>query len=111
MTKHTPGPWKLHPGGGHAYASIRGSESVHTNGRKRNSLGISSASYSDLVCEMPNDLSLTGPMANANLIAAAPQLLEALEDLADAVEWQLDIPRIREAESRARAAIAAARGE
>lgn len=79
-TKHTPGPWRIVPGGGHANPSVCGSDSIHTNGRQRNSLGISSTSYSDEVCQFFSDLSLEGPAANARLIASAPDLLAALKE-------------------------------
>lgn len=75
MAEHTPGPWTIHRGGGHARPSIRGAEVIHTNGRLRNELGISSASFSEEVCQFHADLDLPGPQANASLIAAAPDLL------------------------------------
>lgn len=81
--KHTPGPWKVRNGGGHKYPSIVGTEAIHTNGRARNEVGISSASYSEEVCEIHADLSLPGPEATARLIAAAPELLEALKYASD----------------------------
>lgn len=80
---HTPGPWtnEARRNG----IAVVGSESVHVNGRLRNELGISSASYSDIVCEVygspshPNDpLSPVVPEINARLIAAAPVLLSEL---------------------------------
>jgi len=48
-------------------------------------------------------------MANARLIAAAPDLLEALQDLLDVVGVRIDDPRIVQFD-RARAAIAKAEG-
>lgn len=79
MPEHTPGPWRIETAAGHADNRIVGSESIHTNGQLRNSRGISSASYSDTVCEIQHDLKLSGPAANAQLIAAAPSLLAACE--------------------------------
>lgn len=74
--KHTPGPWRIEHG------MIKGASDVHTNGRLRNALGISSASYSDIVCDIHGDIDLAAaPLANARLIAAAPELLEALKNI------------------------------
>lgn len=64
-TKHTPGPWSLRHGGRHD-----GDRLVTSGG-------------SD-ICRMdggPNDDSET--LANARLIAAAPELLDALRNLLD----------------------------
>ena len=82
-TKHTPGPWAIDGEG--TNAMVRGADLTIVAVRHR----------------------LTGPTheANARLIAAAPELLEALESiLSDACDngayWD-----------KARAAIAKARGE
>ena len=81
MSEFTKGPWKIKLGGGHKSASIVGSSDEHTNGRLHNKLGISSASYSNEVCELNSDLSLPVPLANANLIASAPDMYEALKGM------------------------------
>jgi len=78
----TPGPWKVREVCGKPSNEIVGSESVHTNGLPRNSL-ISSASYSDVVCEVHGWMELDAPKANARLIAAAPDLLSLLIELTD----------------------------
>ena len=81
MSEHTPGPFKLDG------MVIVGTEPVHTNGRERNRLGFSSASYSEIVCEVYGSLELPYPKANAIFIVAAcnshESLVEALEKLVD----------------------------
>jgi len=77
MAEHTPAPWRIDPGGAHKRPCICGSGLIHTNGQVRNAMGVSSASYSDEVCELHGDLRLPGPMANASLLLAAPALVEA----------------------------------
>ena len=74
MSEHTPGPWEATERG-----LILGSEEVWTNGAQRNALGIASASYSKCVATIDGDVTLPAPKANANLIIAAPDLLEACE--------------------------------
>lgn len=73
--KHTATPWKLQGN------KVVGSEVVHVNGRERNSLGISSASYSDTVCEVDGWLELEAPKANGDRIVAC---VNALEDIPSA---------------------------
>lgn len=109
----TPGPWRIEVGGGHAYNRICGSESVQTNGWPEPRGGISNASYSDRICENLGDLSLPAPMANARLIAAAPDLLEALRNtlsLLKAFTSETD-DIAKAAYDQAEAAIAKATGE
>lgn len=97
MNKHTPGPWNR----------IKGDRNVY--------------SASGTVCKTPAILgggsAATNWEANARLIAAAPDLLEALEDaLSDYDAWMKDAD-VTPNESllawtnKARAAIARARGE
>lgn len=88
-TKHTPGPWMVkHAGSADEIWSDRG-----------------------MVAEVslyPHGGQIAG--ANSRLVAAAPELLEALDMLADAVEsdrYELSLERA----TRARAAIAKAKGE
>lgn len=63
--KHTPGPWRVGDGsfviGNHPAPGITGSDDVHHYG-------------GHLICESVSQ-------ANARLIAAAPDLLEALKDI------------------------------
>jgi hypothetical protein len=83
--KHTPGPWRIEHG------LIKGASDVQTNGKLRNMLGISSASYSEIVCDIHGNIELEAPQANARLIAAAPDLLEvcilAHDVLATSDDW------------------------
>ena len=79
----TPGPWTL---GGQR---IVGSDDIHSNGRERNRKGISSASYSSVVCEMHGDLRLPSPRANAEFIVRACNSHEDLLAACEAVEAQL----------------------
>ena len=60
----TPGPWTNEGG------AIKGEHSFHCNGVPRNSLGISSASYSETICKTYGFIELPQPAANAAYIAA-----------------------------------------
>ena len=73
MAEFTKGEWEIQ--GQH----IVGGEERHTNGRKRNKLGISSASYSNVIAKIHGDMDLEAPKANARLIAAAPDLYAACD--------------------------------
>ena len=99
-TKHTPGPWVVEP----ENYDCDGGTLVRTKGKicLANVWGV-------MFAKTPDDESL----ANARLIAAAPDLLEALEYLAGACELALDndYPEGRDPVSVARAAIAKAKGE
>jgi hypothetical protein len=104
MSKHTPGPWNL----GSSDLPVSGL-SIHANvaGRKHSTLcRLVSAKYSGM--------SQSEEYATAKLIAAAPQLLEALQNL---LAWAADVhapgaTRINySGMDAARAAIAKATGE
>lgn len=92
MSKHTPGPW---------VADIKADGSTE----------VWSADYSMFIAKRHQMNDRDEAKANAALIAAAPDLLEALERLVDAVNRnavrQEDFPELRHAYE----AIAAARGE
>lgn len=75
---HTPGPWEYSAGGGHAYNSIQGTESVQVSGWVGERGGVRNGSYTTRVCENLGDIALPGPAANARLIAAASLLLAEL---------------------------------
>jgi len=85
MSKHTPGPWEV-------------------NFKKFNEVR---AENGAVVAECKKLTSLVGLQANARLIAAAPNLLEALQGLLNALPSATTHPAIR----AARAAIAKATGD
>src|ERR1700746_3490824 len=87
--KGTPGPWSLSCG------SIIGSAPVHTNGLQRNRMGISSASYSEVVCHVHGWVhaecrtltgSPTAPLDNAALITQAPAMLSVITNFVRAFD-------------------------
>lgn len=108
MSKHTPGPWipEIEPTnteGVNVRFSVNSKEKLHIcSGQSQEHLGEDHGIHED------------ESRANARLIAAAPELLEALKlSLITArpgptsVDWQLAVEDIRE---QARAAIAKAEG-
>jgi hypothetical protein len=80
----TPLPWRQEG------RLITGAGVVHTNGRLRNSLGISSATYSEIVCEIHGAIELPAPSANAEYIVRAcnayPKLVKACKQLIEEVK-------------------------
>ncbi len=95
MSKHTPGPWRADEN--HGCKEIKGRKSPGRQGQ-----------YQTEICYTPGLHDDDEDMANAWLIAAAPDLLEALRTLAteavDSVEYG-DWPELQEAVDAARAAI------
>jgi gentisate 1,2-dioxygenase len=90
MSKHTPGPWKIVDAwNDHMVEGQNGEEIIWQDG--------------------PHGTPTINE-ANARLIAAAPDLLEALENLADYVDERAGDNECRPIEN-ARAAIAKAKGE
>ena len=85
MSKHTPGPWSVHP------------------------MALMAVHQPKLECWIPQS------KADARLIAAAPDLLEALREYRAAILFAQDkqalMSAIRSADDKARAAIAKAEGE
>lgn len=87
--RHTPGPWKVLPcpvnAGRHPLHDQRWvatADAVVEFGHDPRSWGLESGS---LICEMRD-----GHLGNAPLIAAAPDLLAALADMAYEVQFALD---------------------
>jgi hypothetical protein len=106
MSKHTPGPWRVQP-----YTWQRGNVSVFAPKFGR-------APYGACVAHTPCSDGVggaDGALANAHLIAAAPDLLEALRSIADCCDEEHAARDYssRQAEIRgiARAAIAKAEGQ
>lgn len=98
---HTPGPWEFASSG-------KGVRYIYASNRPQPI----ARPFTDLG-RIPKDEF----EANARLIAAAPELLDALEDLANDISERFDMddpstnPGIRRAVEAARAALAKARGE
>lgn len=100
MSKHTAGPWEL-----------KNTADIFTPLGATNAEGIAAPSndgWHIADCDM-GGLCLAEVKANARLIAAAPDLLEALESALTAAEFEKH--PARPWHSQARAAIAKARGQ
>ena len=95
-TQHTPGPWKFHLGRG---ASPR----FHI----QTSAGYQIASTPEVGSYAPESEQRD---ANARLIAAAPELLEALQTICESFKCHHEDYDIHEGYQRAKAAIAKAGG-
>ena len=103
MSKHTPGPWEWN-GPNQLWGGERATEEVLTAKDDGEPYGMHSA-----LIEHHWDGGVA--KANARLIAAAPELLEALRALIDMdVAYQRG-PAVQEAVEAARAAIAKATGQ
>ena len=98
MTQHTPGPWKFD-----------GSREYHSEDVIRHKHGV-------VVAIIPTDFYRIARMANARLIAAAPELLGALEAMlrgadlvmAETLDGGNPFPTLAHAAQKAQAAIAKA---
>jgi hypothetical protein len=90
MNTHTPGPWHRNISADGKYPTVFAGRNQHV-----------------AVASQQKDSAETE--ANISLIAAAPDLLDALQDLLDVVGVRIDDPRIVQFD-RARAAIAKAGG-
>ena len=99
MSAHTLGPWKWHA-------------AKHDDGRNNGSV-ISGADtgLAYCICKAPQFATEKDWAANARLIAAAPELLDACEGLLSALDEDCQSPSRRdELMFAARAAVAKARG-
>jgi hypothetical protein len=110
--KHTPGPWEV--------ADLPHSIVVRTESPNKTPYGASRyAAIGGFDRTDPDQFAEA--IANARLIAAAPDLLEALQEATSALEWRWERvanraapvheTAIQEAYNQARAAIAKATGE
>jgi hypothetical protein len=95
-TQHTPGPWKVKAGSNAVLA-----------GRKQICSHVNAASV--LPVNIVQDYEIA--TANARLIAAAPDLLEALKDIVEFWDSIVPTDAVNQMHINARAAIAKATGE
>ena len=107
MSKHTPGPWQLQADPMH-FDSL----TAVIGGKRMNAKPHAWPAY-PLTVQVGGMCGLQEMQANARLIAAAPDLLEALEELADLVDCirSGDYTPDSFTTQPARAAIAKATGE
>jgi|SRR5690606_19984562 len=96
--KGTPGPWKVRKWSGDEWPD------------RRISVGPESDGIATAVCISPRYCSETQAEVNARLIAAAPELLEALRYAVDVLE-DLDMNLLHNVVENGKAAIAKALGE
>ena len=109
MRKHTPGPWKLEP-----YDSCLAGDDFQWGGIWAGPVMLDGINYGQPAYATIKPETLERMEADARLIAAAPDLLEALEDLillAQAVMHENGGYMVDDELSDARAAIAKAKGE
>jgi len=102
--KFTPGPWEY--GFGEGISGHRASFTVYLADSGCKEIPIKVKGSSDMICIIPFDLDEDAAMADASLIAAAPELLEALEQAVNA--FYIDDPEWADAMYRL---IAKAKGE
>ena len=96
MTQYTPGPWKVKAGSNAVLA-----------GRKQICSHVNAASV--LPVNIVEDHKIAE--ANAHLIAAAPEILEALKDIVEFWDSIVPTDAVNQMHINARAAIAKATGE
>ena len=102
MSKYTPGPWSV--------ADLPHAVVVQTESPSKSKYGASR--YAAIGgFDRGNPEQLAEALANARLIAASPELLDALDALLSACELPGDHCEIEQALPKARAAIAKATGE
>ena len=109
MSKHTPGPWEVI--GQHVFTKLGAANAHGSKASERDGWNI--ATINPWACtnqdEEEEDMPVSETMANACLIAAAPDLLEALEYMLETCPGIDNVGD--EARKQARAAIAKAKGE
>ena len=96
MSKHTPGPWRIVRARGASKAAINGAQI-------RTEAGLQIASITHVA-----DKPISQKEADAHLIAAAPEMYEALREFLD--EFTTSGPKRNAAIEKCRAAIAKAEG-
>lgn len=97
MSEHTPGPWEIHPQLDSCYRDISAPKHI---------------ALAQVVWRFEEEDRSPECEANAHLIAAAPDLLGALNSLLEYLhEYDLDYPEAAPVFDKARAAIAKARGD
>lgn len=114
--QHTPGPWEVI--GQHVFTKLGATNAHGSKAHDRDGWNI--ATINPWACTNQDgedeDMPVSETMANASLIATAPELLEALEAIClmqarnygDATQTHIDFPELA---AQARAVIAKARGE
>jgi hypothetical protein len=106
--RHTPGPWRVDPCYKADVQTADGCIEICT-------VDGDGANYSTGAPHGLYTPSRSSALANARLIAAAPELLEALRELADAFSCEITFEGVKQPEDpaivKARAAIAKATGE
>jgi len=101
MSTHTPGPWTCHSG-----MVWKDGPNVFPKGSGEDGIPIA------MMCREPNNGTLPVERdANASLIAAAPELLEALNDLVQAHDVRMGPSAVKLRIDRARDAIAKVEGK
>lgn len=104
MIRHTPGPWELGE-----YEDALGYDCM-TGGVKVGPVYLDGAQYGQKTCAEIEADQLARMMADARLIAAAPDLLEALEGILPYMEEDPDDDEYSEMVRAVHAAITKAKG-
>ena len=110
QTKHTPGPWRLTESGDAIVSADGGTLIVETGQDYWQNLEAAAAGASSDIAKRH----LPQVRANARLIAAAPELLEALKQATAALAWHEQVHGVAMdavVVEKARAAIAKAQGK
>jgi len=100
--KFTPGPWE--PGFGEGISGHRASFTVYLEDSGCKEIPIKVKGSTDMICIIPFDLDEDEAIADASLIAAAPELLEALEAWKSAEEYGNKYNHLKDAQEEIAAA-------